>query len=306
MFYVYTYRDPRPTKNNQVVYVGKGAGRRAWYHWEHQVRHNKGLGSFLALLRHENLSPHIELVSQHAEELDAFAEEIRLIMLYGRRDLGTGTLFNLTDGGEGLWGALRTPEWLEKMSLAASTPAQKQRMSAASLAKWADPLWRAKTTALIREALKDPEVIRRREAGKALFTGTPEFKETMRQATLRMWEDPEYASRARAAQLVGNARPEVRSKRAENSAKMWEEQGEALAGKIKAARGAPASRALSARKSKAMWADPEYAARQKRNNQEISRRPEVLAARSSAAKAMWADPVRRAAMLAARAARKYS
>lgn len=302
MFYVYTYRDPRPTKNSQVVYVGKGMGRRAWQHWEKQVKGNKGFGNLLALLRNEGRAPVIEIVSRHDSELDAFAEEIRLIALYGRRDLKTGPLFNLTDGGEGLWGALRTPEWLERMHDAASTPAQKQRMSAASLAKWADPLWRAKTTELIRAALKDPDVIRRREEGKALFTGTPAFKETMRQATLRMWEDPEYAERVKAAQKAAQSTPESRSKKAVNSRKMWEQQGDSLKQKITEARNTPESKALSGRKAKDMWADPEYAARQTANNQEISRRPEVLAARAAATKAMWVDPERRAKMLAARAA----
>jgi hypothetical protein len=40
------------------------------------------------------------IIDSDSEEA-AFAEEVRLIALYGRRDLGTGTLCNFTDGGEG-------------------------------------------------------------------------------------------------------------------------------------------------------------------------------------------------------------
>ena len=42
--------------------------------------------------------------------------EINLISYYGRRNLGLGTLVNLTDGGEGSVGAIRTEEWKIKMS----------------------------------------------------------------------------------------------------------------------------------------------------------------------------------------------
>lgn len=306
MFYVYTYRDPRPTKNNQVVYVGKGAGRRAWHHWEKQVKGNKGFGSLLALLRRECLVPTIDIVSRHDSELDAFAEEIRLIGVYGRRDLGTGSLFNLTDGGEGLAGAVRTAEWSARISAALLMPAQVSRNSAAAFARWVDEAYRLRAVSAIREALRDPEVVRRREEGKALFTGTPAFKETMRQATLKMWEDPEYAERVKAAQRAAQSTPQARSKKSENSAKMWQAQGDSLKQKITDARNKPESKALTGRKAKEMWSDPEYAARQKANNQEISRRPEVLAARAESMRARWADPARRAALLAARGVKKHS
>jgi hypothetical protein len=45
--------------------------------------------------------PLIEKLSTHETEIAAFEEEVRLIKLYGRKDLGLGPLTNLTDGGEG-------------------------------------------------------------------------------------------------------------------------------------------------------------------------------------------------------------
>jgi len=45
-------------------------------------------------------------------------KEIEFIALYGRRDLGKGTLVNLTDGGEGMLGNLPTIKTREKLSKA--------------------------------------------------------------------------------------------------------------------------------------------------------------------------------------------
>ena len=166
MYYVYIYKDPRPTKNQQVVYVGKGTGDRAWYHWKKRVRGNKGFGAFLALLRQEKLEPIIEIAREGLEEAEAFYEEMKLIEVYGRRDLGTGTLFNLTDGGEGLAGVIRTDEWRKNISNANSTPEKIALYSEGQKRRWANPIFREQTIAAIRKALQDPEVIARREAGK--------------------------------------------------------------------------------------------------------------------------------------------
>ena len=54
-------------------------------------------------------------ISPLMSENDAFAQEKALILKYGRADLGTGTLLNLTDGGEGPSGAIRSKETREKI-----------------------------------------------------------------------------------------------------------------------------------------------------------------------------------------------
>ena len=48
---------------------------------------------------------------------EAFEAERFFIAFYGRADLGRGFLRNLTDGGEGLVGAVRTKEWKRKIGL---------------------------------------------------------------------------------------------------------------------------------------------------------------------------------------------
>lgn len=58
------------------------------------------------------------IISYEADETTAHQMEMFWIAFYGRADLGTGTLFNLTDGGEGISGFIPTDETKKKMSLA--------------------------------------------------------------------------------------------------------------------------------------------------------------------------------------------
>lgn len=99
MFYVYVYRDPRPGKGNVPVYVGKGQGARAHAHLSGSS--NRRLLRLIADCRLLGCTPKPEIVGRFAAEFDAFALEVALIAKHGRCDLGTGTLYNLTDGGEG-------------------------------------------------------------------------------------------------------------------------------------------------------------------------------------------------------------
>ena len=300
MFYVYVYKDPRPSNNKRVVYVGKGTGDRAWQHWRKRVHNNKGFGNFLALLRRDGMEPIIDLVQENLAEAEAFVEEMRLIALYGRRDLRTGALFNLTDGGEGFSNIVRTPEWAANQSKAQLRPDVRATNAEAAALRWADPLYRIKTTAAIREALKDPEVIRRREEGKAAFIHTDKFKETMRGATIKLWRDPSYAAKTVAAQTAAQNTPKALATKSKNSTKLWQQQHEVMAAGIKAARSTEESKAKTSAQAKAQWANPEYAAKQTANNQEIANRAEVKAAKATAAKALWANPEWRAKMLEAR------
>lgn len=306
MFYVYVYKDPRPTKNLQTVYVGKGTGERMYAHWRAKVHKNKGFGSFLALLRREQREPVIEQVATFEDEAAAFVEEMRLIALYGRRDQKSGSLFNLTDGGEGFVGAIRTEEWINNIREAMLQPEVSQSNAVAATARWQDSEYRAKVTAAIRVALADPDVHARREAAKALFTQTPEFRNTMRAVANAQWQNPEYVGRVVEGQKRVQGSPEARAKKSANSAAGWAnaEVREKRQTGIKNARSSEESKAKTKAQAKAQWADPEYAAKQIAYNREIAARPEVKAAKASAAKALWADPEWKAKMLEARRAKK--
>lgn len=304
MFYVYVYKDPRPTKAKQVVYVGKGTGDRMYAHWKKRVHKNKAFGAFLALLRRTKLEPIIELVADYSDEAEAFAEEMHLIALYGRRDLRTGTLFNLTDGGEGFAGVVRTDVWRANISAALRDQDVSERNSAAARERWSSPEYREKTVAAIREAIKDPEVIARREAGKAAFIHTDEFRQTMHAATSKMWQDPDYREKVTSGQLASQGSPEQRQKKSVNSKALWADRGAKIAEGIKRGRSTEASKAKTSAQARTQWADPEYAAMQTANNREIANREDVKAAKSAATKAMWADPEWRAKMMEARAKKK--
>jgi len=106
MFYTYLWlRD-----DGTPYYVGKGTGRRAYTSWAHGV--------------HKPADKHKILVQEFPTEQDAFAAEIFLIAYYGRLDLGTGCLRNLTAGGEGFSGikfpsqkgVVRTKDQRDKIS----------------------------------------------------------------------------------------------------------------------------------------------------------------------------------------------
>lgn len=83
-------------------YVGKGKGDRAYISEGHGVHRPKDAARILV---------------QHWEsEQKAFDMEKWWIHLFGRQDLGTGILRNLTDGGEGQSGLVHSEETKKKMS----------------------------------------------------------------------------------------------------------------------------------------------------------------------------------------------
>lgn len=101
-FYVYLYLDP---DTRDPFYVGKGSGKRSMQHlkaayWDSikkkTRRHRK-----IQKIHKEGKQPIVIIAYDNLPEDVAFIHEASLVAHYGRLDLGTGCLTNMSDGGEG-------------------------------------------------------------------------------------------------------------------------------------------------------------------------------------------------------------
>jgi group I intron endonuclease len=124
-------------------------------------------------------------------------------------------------------------------SKAHQTPEVREQTAALMRARWADRDWRARRSALFRQAQSRPEV---RAANSARQVGVQKV----------LMNRPEVRAKLSAAQRLAHARPEVRSNHSEGARRMWSKPGhrERHAASLKVALnrpGAQARRIASAR-----------------------------------------------------------
>ena len=104
----YTYAHYK-ADTGEIFYIGKGKSNRAFNsrsdHWKNVVN------------KHGLI---VKIIADFEHEVDAFKMEIHLIAMIGRKDKGIGPLINLTDGGDGASGCIRTAITKNKMSVAKS------------------------------------------------------------------------------------------------------------------------------------------------------------------------------------------
>lgn len=133
IFYTYVYLDPRKSGdfiyqrgvdevycfNHELIYVGKTKLKyRINTHIKDALETDKNhiFYSVIRKIYEAGLEPIRFKILQNVTEEEAFAEEISLISIAGRRNLGKGPLCNLTDGGEGCSGWIPTEKWIEAHS----------------------------------------------------------------------------------------------------------------------------------------------------------------------------------------------
>jgi len=98
-FFVYRFVDPVA---NEVFYVGKGSGDRVQTHFNAAKRGASGhFYNRVRKLLSAGVELEVEFIWEGNDETEALRKEVEFIALYGRRLDGTGTLCNVTAGGEG-------------------------------------------------------------------------------------------------------------------------------------------------------------------------------------------------------------
>ncbi len=111
-FYVYTISAPIPGGEFEPIYVGRGRGRRATTYYRlgfsgqalsprylAPKTHNPGLDARVAAVR--GAGQEVSIIAEDCGNSLGAAKilEKALIRRYGRRHLGTGTLYNRRSGG---------------------------------------------------------------------------------------------------------------------------------------------------------------------------------------------------------------
>ena len=98
MYYVYVWHKP----NGVPFYVGIGKTAKRWNPvYVHSQSRNKHCFNTVLKIGAENVN--VTLI-ESLEKFDACRLEQTLIYFYGRKDLGSGPLTNMTDGGDGVKG----------------------------------------------------------------------------------------------------------------------------------------------------------------------------------------------------------
>jgi hypothetical protein len=121
IYYVYAYlrnKDSNLGKRGTPYYIGKGTAKRFK---ENHGKIKVPSGDFLVILE------------SGLTEVGALALERRYIRWYGRADLGEGILHNMTDGGDGAPGTIRSEQTVQSIVKANKgkrrSQAQKDRIS---------------------------------------------------------------------------------------------------------------------------------------------------------------------------------
>ena len=274
-FYVYVIFRP----NGAPCYVGKGHGSR----WR---RHERGSHNLHLRRIYDQYRADLPIVKvrEHLYESEAFEAEIALIAALGRQQHG-GCLVNLTDGGEGVRGHIKTPE-------------QAERSRAAILRMWTNEEIRARLISERRQRFSTEVGKNHLSAIAKNFWANEEDRAALLARRLAIVSSPEKRAAKSAKSIEVGARPEYKSK--QRATQLVVQNGREVQAKRRAS-------------NKAKWAEPEYrekvirlatigadAPEAKARRAATDRTPETKQRRSVASVKLFSDPTFRAGWIASR------
>lgn len=212
---VYLYRDP---KGNIPRYVGVGkTDVRARFHLKKNAKTNILLKNMIEKRKSEGymVEPIITYLG-HDDFEKAKLVEIEEIAKYGREDLGLGTLFNHTDGGDGASNTIVSIETRAKrsasMKIAHADPLKKSRMSEGQKEASARPEVKLKRSLAQRSAQQRPEV--RAKQLISVQTSETEARRLQRSQTAKIVQNrPEVKAKKSAALKISASNPEISARR---------------------------------------------------------------------------------------------
>ena len=193
IFYIYELCYPE----GQVFYVGKGTddGRRLFKRANQHWRKNQFVKLAINKLRNNHVRPIIKIVFESPNENQTFAEEERLIKLYGRKFDG-GILYNVSLGGKcNTWTGRHMPQEVKnKISQTNKgkkrSVEMKQRMSLSHLGKKLSPT-HIQNQSRARTGIPCPEHVKLKislaQKGKPRKKHSLETKERMAKSAVVGW-----------------------------------------------------------------------------------------------------------------------
>jgi hypothetical protein len=168
IFYTYAYL----REDGTPYYIGKGKGGRC----------------YSKCGRHGCYPPpdrsRIIFLKKNLTEKEAFRHEVYMIAVFGRKDLGTGILRNLTDGGDGASGTIRSKETIEKVANA-QRGKPKKKLSTETKKRMRQAQLGRKHTEETKEKIRQAHIGKPRSNTHRIGkTHSEESKEKMRQKAL--------------------------------------------------------------------------------------------------------------------------
>jgi hypothetical protein len=223
-YYCYAYFYPENTESKlsgQCIYIGKGKGNRLQDH----RRKSSNVRLDRLLKKYGDAVTSMKL-HEHLSEEEAFEFEFLWIQMLGRTDLGTGDLFNNSEGGAGgagYAGHKHSAETRKKQSASAKAqwddPDLRADQSDRAKAQWHDPVYQEKRLAQLSAMNSDPVYQEKNLAQLAALNSDPVYQEKKLAQLAALNNDPIFQEK-RLAHLAANRAAQSARAFAKRRAKM--------------------------------------------------------------------------------------